>query len=324
MTVVVTGASGFVGAALCQRLTQGGWGVRGVVRHPSKTAVVPGCEVVVVGDIDGGVDWSGALDGVGVVVHLAGRVHVEAESAIDPLAEFRRVNTEGTVRLARAAAEAGARRFVYISSIKVNGERSPRAPFVAEDKPVPGEPYAISKWEAEQALFEVAADTGMEVVIIRPPLVYGPGVKANFLRLMQWVDRGIPLPLAGVENRRSLVALDNLVDLIARCVEHHAAAGQVFLVSDGEDLSTPELVRRIAVKMGCPSRLFLFPPALLRLGARIVGGQAVVDRLCGSLQVDIVKTQRLLGWRPPVTVDAALERTVRWYRDDSLRRRGEG
>lgn len=318
MTILVTGANGFVGTALCRRLVQGGHNVRGVMRTLTSAEASQAGEVVVVDDIGPGTDWCGSLDGVDAVVHLAGRVHVLADSAADPITEFRRVNTAGTERLARAAAAAGVRRFVFISSIKVNGESSQSVPFLAEDRPAPKSPYAISKWEAEQILRRVAADTGLEMVVIRPPLVYGPGVKANFLRLLQWVDRGIPLPLASVDNRRSLVALDNLVDLIVRCVEHPAAAGQVFLVSDGEDLSTPELVRRIAVKMGRSPKLFPFPPALLRYGARVLGKQAAVERLCGSLQVNIGKTKQVLAWTPPVTADEALERTVEWYRNGSV------
>ena len=229
----------------------------------------------------------------------------------DPLAAYRVVNTEGTINLARQAAAAGVRRFVFISSVKVNGEEtSPGQPFTEEDEPAPLDPYGISKLEAEQGLRDLATATGMEVVIIRPPLVYGPGVKANFLTMMRWLNKGVPLPFGALDNRRSLVALDNLVDFIITCIDHPAAAKQTFLVADGEDLSTTELLRRVGRAMGKPVRLIPVPMGLLQAGARLLGKQEMARRLCGSLQVDITKARTLLGWKPPVAVDEGLRRAV--------------
>ena len=227
----------------------------------------------------------------------------------DPLAEYRRVNVEGTLNLARQAADAGVRRFIFISSVKVNGEQTPPGkPFGAEDRPVPEDAYGISKWEAEQGLQQLAAETGMELVVIRPPLVYGPGVKGNFAAMIRLVEKGIPLPLGAIHNQRTLVALDNLVDLIIRCIDHPAAANQVFLAGDGEDLSTTELLRRLGKAMGRPVRLLPVPESLLVLGATLLGKQAVARRLLGSLQVDISKARDLLGWEPPLSVDEGLRR----------------
>jgi nucleoside-diphosphate-sugar epimerase len=265
---------------------------------------------VVVGDINSHTDWSKALEAHGVV-HLAARVHVMDDSAQDPLAEFRAVNVEGTLNLARQAAHAGVKRFVFVSSVKVNGEATlPGCPFNVQDPPAPADPYAISKQEAEKGLRELAAETGLEVVIIRPPLVYGPGVKANFLRLIKTVQKGLPLPLGRVRNKRSLVGIDNLLDLIITCIDHPAAAGQTFLVSDGEDLSTPDLIRKLASAMGRPARLLPVPSTLLRLGGRMIRKSAEVERLVGSLQVDINHTCETLGWRPPVSVDEGIRRCV--------------
>jgi nucleoside-diphosphate-sugar epimerase len=235
------------------------------------------------------------------------------EKSADPLAEFRRVNAAGTRRLAESAAQAGVRRFVYVSSIKVNGERTGNRPFTEADPPGPEDAYAQSKYEAEMALREIAARTGMEVVIVRPPLVYGPGVKGNFRTLLRVVRMGLPLPLASCDNRRSLVGLSNLADLLALCVTHPAAAGETFLAADGEDLSTPELLRRTGRALGRPARLFPVPPALLRAGARMFGRAGAGERLCGSLQVDISRARRILGWNPPSTVDEELARTAQWY-----------
>lgn len=268
------------------------------------------------GSLSSVTDWTVALRSVDQVVHLAARVHVMNDKSSDPLAEFRQVNVEGTANLARQAAAAGVRRFVYLSSIKVNGEFTQEGrPFTADDAPAPEDPYGVSKHEAEQALRQIAADTGMEVVIIRPPLVYGPGVKANFESMMRWLARGVPLPLAAVtQNRRSLVALDNLVDLIMVCLSHPAAANHTFLVSDGEDLSTAELLKRMGAAMGKPARLFYLPPVLLKLGAQVVKKPGIYQRLCGSLQLDITKTRRLLGWSPPVSVDEGLRRAAERFR----------
>ena len=235
-----------------------------------------------------------------------------AERAHNPLVEFRRVNVDGTLNLGRQAAAAGVRRFVFVSSIKVNGEDTPSGRrFSNGDAPTPQDPYGISKMEAEQGLRQIAADTGMEVVIVRPPLVYGPGVKANFAALMRAVQRGIPLPLTSVtHNRRSFVALDNLVDLLITCIDHPAAANQTFLVSDGEDLSTADLLRRLGSAMEKPARLFPVPPSLLQLGANLLGKGDMAQRLLGNLQVDISHTRQTLGWTPPVSVDEGLRRAV--------------
>lgn len=311
MKTLVTGANGFVGSALCTRLRISGRSVRGAVRtlrfQPSHA------EDVAIGSLTSETDWSAALQNVEQVVHLAARVHVMNDTIADPLTEFRRVNVEGTANLARQAAAAGVRRFVFLSSIKVNGEFTEiGSPFAAGDAPAPKDPYGISKHEAEQSLRKIAAETGMEVVIIRPPLVYGPGVKANFASMMCWLTRGVPLPLAAVtENRRSLVALDNLVDLIVTCLANPAAANQTFLVSDGEDLSTAKLLKLMGVALGHPARLFYIPPVLLKLGAAVVNKSGIYQRLCGSLQLDIAKTCQQLGWSPPITVDEGLRRVAK-------------
>ena len=273
---------------------------------------------VKLGDLAPSTDWADALDGVTCTVHCAARVHVMQDASRDPLQAYRNVNVQGTLNLARQAASAGAVRFVFISSIKVNGEATtPGQSFSADDVPAPLDPYGISKMEAEHGLREIADETGMEVVIIRPPLVYGPGVKANFLAMMRWLSRGIPLPLGAIDNRRSLVALDNLVDLIVTCIDHPAAANQTFLVSDGEDLSTTDLLRRMGRALGKPARLLPVPPALLKAGAALVGKPELAQRLCGSLQVDISKTRELLGWTPPITVDEGLRRAAEGFRRET-------
>ena len=264
-----------------------------------------------VGEIDSQTEWRPALVGVTCVLHAAGRAHILRDAAANPLAEFRRVNVEGTRRLALQAAEAGVQRLVFISSIGVHGiSTDRRGPFTFEDRPAPIEPYGQSKLEAELALQEIAASTGLEVVIVRPPLVYGPGVRANFLRLMNLVQRGLPLPLGGLNNRRSLVALDNLVDLLICCARHPAAVGETFLVSDDDDLSTPDLLRRIGAAMGVPVRLVPMPRWLLLQGARLIGRRGEAERLLGSLQVDIRHTRELLGWEPPISVDEGIRRAV--------------
>ena len=315
--ILVTGAAGFVGGALVRRLAadHAFGGVVAAVRRKAM-AWPEVVRQVQVGDLLPTSSWSNALIGVDAVVHCAARVHVMNDDATDALQAYREVNVSCTLNLARQAALAGVRRFVFMSSIKVNGEFTEAGqPFTADDVPAPEDPYGVSKHEAEQLLRQIAAETGMEVVIIRPPLVYGPGVKANFESLMHWLARGVPLPLAAVtENRRSLVALDNLVDLIVTCLNHPAAANQTFLVSDGEDLSTAELLKRMGAAMGRPARLFHMPPALLKLGATLLNKRAIYQRLCGSLQLDIAKTRQLLGWTPPVSVDEGLRHAAEGFR----------
>lgn len=307
MRVLVTGATGFVGRPLLQRLAlDHRYEVRAVSRR--KNHDLPfGTDLAPVACIDAVTSWQQALSGIDIVIHTAARVHIMQETVSDPLAEFRRVNVEGTLNLAHQALEAGVRRFIFASSIKVNGEGTqPGKPFTSDDAPNPADPYGISKREAEDGLRRLAANSGMEMVVIRPPLVYGPGVKGNMLRMMRWLNQGIPLPLGAIRNQRSLVALDNLVDLIATCVDHPGAANQTFLAGDGEDLSTSDLLRRMATALGRPARLLPVPAWLLVAGGNLLGKRAMAQRLCGSLQVDISKTRRLLNWTPPVSVDEAL------------------
>lgn len=307
--VAVTGAGGFVGRRLVARLLADGHAVRGVVRGPNNRSAIQ-AEWVSVGTVDGSTDWGDALAGVDVVVHLAARTHAIRERRGGDLADYRPVNVDGTRRLAEAAARSGVHRLVFVSSIKVNGERTSGRPFLFTDPPAPEDAYGISKWEAEQALWKIASSKGVEAVVVRPPLVYGPEARGNFARVCGAVRRGLVLPLGAVNNRRSLVALDNLVDLLACCVSHPGAAGQTFLVSDGHDLSTPELVRRIAAAMGKEARLISVPPAALRFAGRLTGRTAEVTRLLGSLQVDIAHTRRALDWAPPITVDQGLVTAV--------------
>ncbi|MFJ3044315.1 UDP-glucose 4-epimerase family protein [Herbaspirillum chlorophenolicum] len=309
--ILVTGASGFVGHALVATLAARGMSVRAVSR--TRPMDLPEGVVWVSGpELDADADWSQALQGVSCVVHCAARVHVMKETSGDTLGAYRMANVVGTMQLARQAVELGCTRFVFVSSIKVNGEETlPGAAFKASDMPRPVDPYGISKWEAEQGLAILAQRTGLQTVVVRPPLVYGPGVRANFLAMMRWVKRGIPLPLGSVtENRRSLVALDNLVDLLATCIVHPAAAGQSFLVSDGHDVSTSELLSQMAAALGTRARQLPVPPGLLLVIARLVGREPVAHRLLGNLQVDISPTCRTLGWTPPVALAEGLRRAA--------------
>jgi nucleoside-diphosphate-sugar epimerase len=303
MTILITGSSGFVGSALCRTLRERGFAVRPAGRS-SRNARLP--------DLGGIADYTALCEGVGTVVHCAARVHGSSSAGESDDALFRKVNVDGTLSLARQAVDAGVRRFVFLSSIKVNGEASrPGKPFRASDAPAPSDAYARSKAEAEVALLDLGERSGLDVVIVRPPLVYGPGVRAHFLKMMEWVARGVPLPLGGIQsNRRSLVAVDNLIDLLTVCIEHPAAAGRVFLVSDGEDLSTSALLRRLAAAMDTPARLFPVPGWMLRVGGRLVGLGDEVCRLSESLQADISETRALLGWRPPIDVDEGLRRVA--------------
>ncbi len=311
MLTLVTGPSGFVGTGLIQHL----------LRDPAQQ-VVAACRTpparhlervnaIQVGDLAAHTDWRAALAGVDTVVHLAARVHVMHDTADEPLAAFRRVNVEGSLRLGSQAAAAGVRRFVYVSSIKVNGEATLSGrPFRADDESRPHDPYGVSKHEAELGLRQLAAATGMELVVVRPPLVYGPGVRANFRSMMGWLKRGIPLPFGAIDNRRSLVALDNLCDLLVTCARHPAAPGQTFLASDGEDVSTTQLLQRLGQALGRTARLLPLPPALLRAAFAALGQADVSQRLFSSLQVDMAATRERLGWQPPISLDEGLRRAA--------------
>lgn len=311
MAILLTGASGFLGSHLLMTARHRGIKIRPVYR--SKVFEGRQSDAVVVPELDSAADWSQALKDVDVVIHAAARAHIMRDEALDPLAEYWRVNVVGTLNLARQAAAAGVRRFVFISSIKVNGEATTLGrPFTADDVPGPEDAYGLSKAEAEAQLKQVAQGTRMELTIIRPPLIYGPGVKGNFATLINWVDRGLPLPLGAVtHNRRSLVALDNLVDLILICADHPKAANQTFLISDGEDLSTTELLKRIGEAVKQPARLLWVPTAVIAFMAGLLGKKAISQRLLSSLQVDMQKTCELLDWKPPVAVDEGLRRAVR-------------
>ena len=266
--------------------------------------------MVSVGDVGPETVWGEALIDINTVIHLAARVHMMKDDVSDPLEEFRHVNVEGTFKLARQAAACGVKRFIFLSTVKVNGEETSGQPFSEQSPPHPQDSYAVSKFEAELGLQLIARETDMEVVIIRPPLVYGPAVKGNFQSMMRWINKGIPLPLGAIRNHRSLVGLDNLVDFIITCIDHPAAANQTFLVADGEDLSTTDLLRRVGQVMGKPARLIPVPMSALKFGARLLGKQTMAQRLCGNLQVDISRARKVLGWSPPVSVDEGLRRAV--------------
>jgi nucleoside-diphosphate-sugar epimerase len=309
--VLVTGATGFVGQTLCNVLARSGYVVRAALR--SDRSIPDGVsEKSVVGDIGAATDWQAALRGVEVVVHLAARAHVIHDSPINSDL-YVETNARGTERLAIASAHAGVRRFEYLSSIKVNGEETTDHAFSSHDEPRPRDDYGTSKWLAEKHVMEIAAKTGMEAVVVRPPLVYGPGVRANFLRLLRWADRQWPLPLGAIKNSRSLVSVWNLCDLLVLLLKHPSAPARTWMVSDGEDLSTPELVQRIALAMGRRARLWPVPEHMLRFVGALTGRKAEIGRLCGSLTVTIEETRRELGWSPPTNVDDALARTVYWY-----------
>lgn len=313
MKILVTGANGFLGSAVTQKLTNENVQIVRAVRDG-------GPDDVSIGDIDGDTDWGVDLIGVDCIVHCAARVHVMNEVSLEPLFEFRRVNVNGTLNLARQAAEAGVPRFVFISSIKVNGEYTlPGHPFIADQIPAPIDPYGVSKYEAEIGLMALSEKSGMEIVIIRPPLVYGPGVKANFLSMMNWLWRGFPLPLGGLrKNRRSFIFIDNLVSMITVCINHPAASNQIFLVSDDEDLTTTGLLERMALALGRPSHLIALPSAIITLVSKLVGRPEIAQRLCGSLQVDIKKAKDLLGWEPPFSVDEGLRQTAAYFKKIKL------
>jgi nucleoside-diphosphate-sugar epimerase len=300
----LTGATGFVGNRVLQTMTKAGVEVTCAVR---REGVLAPAVNTAVGSLDAEFDWSSALQEAAVVIHAAARAHIMERGCSNPLDEFRKVNVAGTLNLARQAGQAGVKRFVFISSIGVSGSIN-TSPFTEDGEPNPAESYAQAKWEAEQGLWENQRETGMELVIIRPPLVYGANAPGNFGSLMRWVEKGVPLPLGAIHNKRSLVALDNLVDLIITCIDHPAAANQAFLAGDGEDLSTTELLQGVASAMGKPSRLVPVPAGLLMFGATVLGKKAMAQRLLGSLQVDISKARNLLGWQPPLSVEEGLKR----------------
>lgn len=312
-SILVTGANGFVGRELCLDALRRGLHVRGATRTACE--LPEGAESAVVGSVDGETDWTTALRGIDVVIHLAARVHVMKEAAADPLAEFIRVNLHGTERLARQAASTGVTRLVYVSSIKVNGERTGDGrPFSENDIPAPQDAYGISKWQAEQALHRIARETGIEVVIVRPPLVYGPGVKGNFIRLLGAVDKGVPLPFAAIDNKRSLIYVGNLADALLLCATHPAAAGKTCLVRDGEDVSVPGLVRELAAALGRSARMFFFPVWLLRALGSVTGLRAPVGRIVDSLRIDDALIRKELGWQPVFTLRQGVRATVDWYK----------
>ena len=302
---LITGADGFVGRHLCAEWSQQGYQVRATTRSHNRLSATG--ETVMVGSIDARTKWANALCNVDTLIHLAARVHVIKDKTADPLTEFLKVNLHGTSNLAQQAANSGVRRLIYVSSIKVNGEQTTAVrPFVETDEPNPQDPYGISKWRAEQELQRISQETGLEVVIVRPPLIYGPGVKGNLARLLSWVEHGVPLPLTGIRNTRSLIGIDNFTSVLHACLTHPAAAGRTYLVRDGEDISTPELLRRLGHHLDKPARLFTLPPPLLERLAGWVGRRADAQRLTGSLIVDDSRIRRELGWVPPRTLDEGL------------------
>ncbi len=315
--ILVTGANGFVGSALIQHLVTEAMPVRAMVRTLATASALrakyPQIEMATIGDIGPATAWCDALSGIDTVVHLASRVHVMRETEADPLRVFRRVNTEGSIALAQAAANAGVKRFIYLSTVKVIGERTESAPFSDASSPRPTDPYAISKYEAEVALFRIEAETGMRVVVLRPPLVYGAEVKGNFLRLLAWVHAGYPLPLGAIHNQRSLLYLGNLVDAIATLLTRPVQPARAYVLRDGEDVSTPDLIRRLAQHMHMPARLLPMPVAALQILGRVSGRLEAVRRLTDSLAVDDTQFRHETGWTPPYSLDQGLQETVGWY-----------
>lgn len=308
--MLITGSNGFVGHFLAHYLSDAEHDVIHTYRRLQDGLDTGNASHFAVGDIDAQTDWKLALGCVDIVVHLAARVHVMQETHTDPLQAFRSVNTSGTLNLARQAVIAGVKRFVYLSSIKVNGEQTFDTPFFADDELNPQDPYALSKFEAEQQLLALGTETGLEIVIIRPPLVYGPGVKGNFSRLIKLVEKSIPLPFSRINNSRSLVNIQNLCSLIQVCLSHPKAAGEVFLVSDGQDISTSELFEIIAKALDKKSRIFYLPKLWIYFASRLLNRSAEYERLFGSLQVDISKNEKLLGWVPSISVDEGISNAV--------------
>ena len=316
MRLLVTGAGGFVGRPLCRELAHRGYRVRAAMRTRGQLSADG--ETVTVGDVDAATKWADALKGVDTVMHLAARVHVMKDKSADPLTEYLKVNLYGTSNLAQQAARAGVKRLVYVSTVKVNGEQtSEERPYIESDVPDPQDPYAVSKLQAEEVLHSISVETGLEVVIVRPPLVYGPGVKGNLFSLLAAIDKGVPLPLAGANGLRSMVYVGNLVDALVACAINPAAAGQTYLVSDGKDVSTAMLVEKLSHALGRNSRSFYLPPGLLRAAAIVLRRTEQVDRLFGSLRVNNQKLRTELGWAPPYTMEQGLKATADWYRSNS-------
>ena len=312
-TVLVTGANGFVGRALIPVLGDAGHRVIAAVRDPRSISEPLGVELRHIHDIGPETDWTDALAGIDAVVHLAARVHILDDKADDPMAEFRRINTQGTQRLAETAAKAGIRRFVFLSTVKVHGETSPGSAFRETFPLAPVDAYGITKLEAERALFKAAGGSALEPVVLRPPLVYGPGVKGNMLRLLEFCRKPPPLPLGLVANRRSMVFVGNLTDAVRTCLDHPDAPGQAFLVRDGEDISTAALIRHLSAALGRPARLIPVPPGWLRLAAALVGKSATAARLLDTLAVDDRQIRQRLDWSPPASLDDGLKSMVSWY-----------
>ena len=309
--ILITGSTGLIGRSLQSGLSDNALDFRAAVRQ--YVAAGPE-EQEVIKSLDEDTDWRKALVGIHVVIHLAAQVHVRPKSSLD-VEVFHEVNVLGTRHLAESAAKAGVRRFIFLSTVKVHGENSGPQPFKESDPLNPQDPYAESKARAEVELRRIGRDSGMEIVILRPPLVYGPGVKANFLSLLNVVSKQLPLPLGGITNKRSMIYIGNLVDAIVSCIEHPAAAGETFLVSDGADISTPDLCRSIAAEMGYNARLPALPVQLLTFAGKLLAKSDIVDRLASSLLIDSSHIRQKLAWAPPFTFQEGLHQTVRWYLD---------
>jgi len=316
MKICVTGSSGFIGKALCKQLLKYKHDILATSRYSNLPDIKPekNLKFIQIEDINIEKKWPEILSGVECIIHCAARAHIMNDNKVDSLSLYQKVNVEGTRKLAEQASIAGVKRLIFLSSIKVNGELTKKSfCFRHADIPFPEDAYGISKWEAEQVLWEISRKSGLEIVIIRPPLVYGPGVKGNFLRLLNLVKRNVPIPLATVDNYRSFIGIDNLVDLLIRCTDHPGASGQTFLVSDGEDLSTPTLIKKISSAMGKKNFLFPVPISLIKFIGRMVGKSSEVDRLLSSLQIDSSLVYDKLGWKPPLNSDEGLLKMIKWY-----------
>lgn len=311
--ILVTGASGFIGRHLCLTLARAGYSVRAAIRDMRSDAFDDDIELVTIGNIGPDTNWEKVLEGVDCVIHLAARVHILKDNAPDPLFEFLQVNLHGTMSLVRQSLGSGVKKFIYLSSIGVNGPCTVNAAFRPDDIPSPVDPYSMSKYQAEKYLLEVARGNDIDIVVLRPPLVYGSGCPGNFNRLMRIVDRGLPLPLASINNVRHMISLVNLCDLLAHIIISRKSAGQVFLASDGVGLSTPGLIRRIAFYMGKPARLFPVPPSILKIAGALTGQSATISRLCDSLEIDMSKTVEYLSWSPPQFPDDGIRDAVEQY-----------